>query len=70
MVTIVALRLCGLLPRLKLIDLFVKVGLCADVRAFAQTTQTQVWAISTSTSIGMRDLSTPIRGYRARPPSR
>jgi len=39
MVNIVALRLRGLLPQLKLIDLFVKVGLCADVRAFAQTTQ-------------------------------
>jgi hypothetical protein len=39
MVYIVALRLCGLLPRLKLIYLFVKVGLCADVRAVAQTTQ-------------------------------
>ena len=39
MVNIVALLLCGLLPRLKLIDLFVKVDLCADVRAVAQTTQ-------------------------------
>ena len=39
MVNIVALRLCGLLPRLKLIDFFVKVDLCADVRAVAQTTQ-------------------------------
>src|SRR5215204_1519966 len=39
MVNIVALRLCGLLPRLKLIDLFVKVDLCAHVRAVAQTTQ-------------------------------
>ena len=29
MVDIVALRLCGLLPRLKLIYLFVKVDLCA-----------------------------------------
>jgi len=39
MVNIVALRLCGLLRRLKLIDFFVKVDLCADVRAVAQTTQ-------------------------------
>ena len=39
MVNIVALRLCGLLLRLKLIDFFVKVVLCADVRAIAQTTQ-------------------------------
>jgi hypothetical protein len=39
MVNIVALLLCGLLPRLKLIDLFVKVDLCDDVRAVAQTTQ-------------------------------
>jgi hypothetical protein len=39
MVNIVALLLCGLLPRLKLIDFFVKVDLCADVRAVAQTTQ-------------------------------
>jgi hypothetical protein len=39
MATIVALRLCGPLARLKLIDLFVKVDLCADVRVGAQTTQ-------------------------------